>query len=310
MTALAPAPLHSDVARGPAGGRAHWLTTSDGVRIRLGLWAAPDARGTVIVFPGRTEYIEKYGLLAHDIQAAGYSVAAVDWRGQGLADRALVPRDIGHVGDFAEYQLDVRAVSGALSELNLPQPWYLIAHSMGGLIGLRALHERLEVARAVFSAPMWGISLSWPRRVAAPFLKFIARPLGLENRFAPTTGPWTPSAFDGNPLTTDREQFDYMEHQVAQYPDLALGGPSTRWMIAALAEATALMNRPPPAMPVLTFLGTAEWIVSQRAIRRRMANWPGSHLEILDGARHEVLMEAPHLRSPVLEKTLAWFDNR
>ena len=41
--------------------------------------------------------------------------------------------------------------------LALPRPWRLLAHSMGGTIGLRALTRGVPVAAAVFSAPMWGI---------------------------------------------------------------------------------------------------------------------------------------------------------
>jgi len=51
------APYRSDLADGPDT-RAVWLTTSDGVRIRAG-HAAPggDAKGTVFVLPGRSEYL-------------------------------------------------------------------------------------------------------------------------------------------------------------------------------------------------------------------------------------------------------------
>ncbi|MEM9756932.1 MAG: alpha/beta hydrolase, partial [Pseudomonadota bacterium] len=103
---LATAPLYEDVAEGPPGGAAYWLQAADGVRIRAAMWAEAGARGTILMFPGRTEYIEKYGRLAGDFRRAGYAMACIDWRGQGLADRAAAPRDLGHVGSFEEYQND------------------------------------------------------------------------------------------------------------------------------------------------------------------------------------------------------------
>lgn len=288
---------------------AFWLQTSDSVRIRLAVWSFAGARGTVIVFPGRTEYVEKYGLLAKDMHAAGYAMAAVDWRGQGLADRALTPRDKGHVGDFAEFQLDVDAMAEALARLaEAPRPWHLIAHSMGGSIGLRALHNGLDVDRVVFSAPMWGITMSWVGRITARVLRHVARPLGFDQAFVPSTGPAVPGDFKTNRLTTDPAQFDYMEGQIAAHPELALGGPSISWLTAALAETSALMEMPPPPKPALGFLGTSERIVSTSAIKGRFADWPGAKLEILEGAEHEVLMEAPHIRDAVLAQVLAWFD--
>ena len=42
---LSPAPFFEDVAGGPAGGAAHWLTTSDGTRIRVGHWR-PEGEAT------------------------------------------------------------------------------------------------------------------------------------------------------------------------------------------------------------------------------------------------------------------------
>ena len=98
------APLYSDVAKGPEGGSAYWLTTSDGVRIRIGVWGPKDtaSAGTILLFPGRTEYIEKYGEAAGVFAQAGYTTVSVAWRGQGLAERLLPERDKGPVGRFAD----------------------------------------------------------------------------------------------------------------------------------------------------------------------------------------------------------------
>ena len=38
--ALETAPFHADVADGPEGGQAWWLTCEDGTRIRVGAWPA------------------------------------------------------------------------------------------------------------------------------------------------------------------------------------------------------------------------------------------------------------------------------
>ena len=96
---LTPAPFFEDVAGGPPGGAAWWLTTSDEKRIRVGLWPtnAEEPRGTVLLFPGRTEYIEKYGRTAQELAERGFATLAIDWRGQGLSDRMLDDPRIGHV---------------------------------------------------------------------------------------------------------------------------------------------------------------------------------------------------------------------
>ena len=79
------APFHADVADAPEGARAFWLTAADGVRLRAVVWAG-GARGTAVIFPGRTEFAEKYGRVAGRAgRRAASSVAVIDWRGQGLS---------------------------------------------------------------------------------------------------------------------------------------------------------------------------------------------------------------------------------
>ncbi|MFN4172311.1 MAG: alpha/beta hydrolase, partial [Pseudorhodobacter sp.] len=158
-----PAPFHADLAEGPEGGHAVWLRAADGVRIRLGLWPA-GPKGRVLIFPGRTEYVEKYGPFASDLARAGYGAAAIDWRGQGLADRLAPDPMLGHVGRFSDYQRDMAAVLAHLEATDGEAPRFLLAHSMGGCIGLRALTDGrdggMAVRAAAFSAPMWGIHFS------------------------------------------------------------------------------------------------------------------------------------------------------
>jgi len=68
------APLYNDVARGPDGGFAVWAKAPDGVRLRFGIWPTKGAKGTVFLLPGRTEYIEKYGMAAGYLARAGFGV--------------------------------------------------------------------------------------------------------------------------------------------------------------------------------------------------------------------------------------------
>ncbi|WP_375550411.1 alpha/beta hydrolase [Rhodophyticola porphyridii] len=304
-----PAPYLADVADGPEDASTWWVTAEDGTRIRVGYWPG-GSKGTILMFPGRTEYIEKYGRLARDMAARGFGMVAIDWRGQGLADRPAHRRDMGHVVSFDEYRQDVAAVRQVLDQIAPPKPWYLIGHSMGGAIGLRALHDGIPVDRAVFTAPMWGIQMSPFLRSISGIVMGLSGPLGLDTRFAPTTGPAEAMVFDGNPLTSDRDNFDYMSRQVAEHPDLALGGPSIRWVNAALRETDALMAMPAPPVDALTILGALERIVEPAAIKERMARWPGGRLDVIDGAEHEVLMEAPGMRDGILTSIADWFERK
>lgn len=306
---MRPAPLFDAVADAPDGGRAFWLTARDGVRLRIGVWDK-GAKGTVLLFPGRTEYIEKYGRAAKDLAARGFSMLTIDWRGQGLSDRLLDDPATGHVHKFTDYQHDVSAMCDAARTLGLPKPWFLLAHSMGGCTGLRALMEELPVAAAVFSAPMWGIGLRPHVRPAAWALSWISRYGRFGHRYSPGTVPDTYvsiAPFEDNLLTTDTDMYAYMQNQLSAHPGLALGGPSLSWLYAALTETRKLRARPSPDIPTLTYLGSNERIIDTASVHARMSRWPSGKLQMVNGAEHEVLMETPDIRKRVYDESAAFF---
>ncbi|SDI50258.1 alpha/beta fold hydrolase [Alloyangia pacifica] len=305
------APFHAELADGPDGGRAFWVRAEDGLRLRIAHYPGPaKAEGTVLLFPGRTEYVEKYGRVSQEFAARGFHVLTIDWRGQGLADRMLEDVQTGHVHLFADYQKDVAALLDAVDVLGLPRPLHLLAHSMGGAIGLRALTRGLPVAAAGFTAPMWGIRMFGPVRPAAWALSWSGARMGMGHFYAPSTGPGSylsRTAFEGNVLTTDRASWDYMLRQVTEVPQLQLGGPSLRWLHEALAECLSLSRRPAPEVPCLTYLGSNERVVDPARIRARMASWPGGRLEVVQAGEHEVLMEDVVTRGRIVSQLVAHY---
>lgn len=307
------APLFHDAAEGPDGGRAWWLRAADGLRIRVGHWPRDmqqAGRGTVFLFPGRTEYIEKYGRAAADLARRGFDTLTIDWRGQGLADRMVADRRTGHVGRFTDYQHDVAAMVEAAQALDLPRPWYLLAHSMGGCIGLRALIDGMPVAACAFTGPMWGIQMATATRPAAWVMSWAGSRLGFGHQLAPGTKAETyvlAEPFDDNALTRDRDMYAYMQRQVTNYPDLALGGPSLRWLNEALVEMEHLARQPAPPPPCQTWLGTRERIVCPDRITARMSGWPSGTLVMIQGGEHEVLMDTPQTRAEVFDGVAAHF---
>lgn len=304
------APFLADVADAPEGVEARWLRTRDGVRIRAAFWRR-GAKGTVLLFPGRTEYIEKYGPAAGEFARRGYAMLSVDWRGQGLADRFLPDKLTGHVGRFSDYQKDVAALIALARSEKLPEPFFLVAHSMGGAIGLRALYEDLPVRAVAFSAPMWGIHMHPALRPAAWVLSTLSRPLGQGHNYAPGTSPVTyvvEAPFADNVLTRDPAMYEFMRRQVSQYPELSLGGPSLHWLNEALRDCLDLRRRPSPALPCCTTLGTLERVVDPAPVRERMTRWPEGRLDVIAGAEHEVMMEVPRIRARFYDQAAALFD--
>lgn len=304
------APYYDDLDDGPATTDCVWLTSADGVRIRAAYWPLAQAEGTVFILPGRTEYLEKYTRIAAGFAKRGFAALAIDWRGQGLADRVHEDPAAGHVEDFADYQLDLAEVIAHARTLDMPQPWHMLAHSMGGCIGLRAVMGQHPFRSAVFSAPMWGIKMAPGLGPIASIVASTSQKLGFSHRITPGQGResyFTTGAFDDNLLTTDAASWDWMRDQLRRHSELSLGGPSLNWLSEALREMRTLARMPSPALPALTYLGSDEGIVSASRIRDRMARWPGGTLRDMPGKRHEVLMEADITVDPVLDEIAAHF---
>ncbi|MDV7142786.1 alpha/beta hydrolase [Tropicimonas sp. TH_r6] len=309
---MEPAPFFANIADAPRGASAFWRVASDGVRLRIAELAPPPdgAKGTVLLFSGRTEYVEKYGPAAAALQARGFACLSLDWRGQGLSDRPLDDPATGHVLEFCEYQRDVAALLAVAEERALPRPYYLIAHSMGGGIGLRALHDGLPVKAVAFSGPMWGIALPAIYRPIARLLAALSHSTGFGHNYAPSTKPVTyvlEAPFEDNTLTTDPGMFDWMRRQLIAHPELALGGPSMTWLNAAFREMRQLRTLPAPALPCLTWVGTNERIVEMDAIRQMMAEWPGGTLKEIPGGEHEVMMESAEIRDAFFDAAAGLF---
>jgi len=308
---VTPAPFGTLPGDPSPAAKAFWLRTEDGLRLRAGHWQAENPRGSVLLFPGRTEYLEKYDSLARELNAAGYDVLAADWRGQGLSDRLIADPRPGHVGRFTDYQRDVVELVVAADELSLPRPWHLLAHSMGGAIGFAALHDGLPVQSAVFSAPMLGLNRSAPVLLFARAFTATAERFGWGERPTPGSGGYDTfvlrCSFQANLLTTDGLRWARTVAEAASWPERAIGGVSNHWLSEALAEIRRMSTLPAPTLPVLVGLGSDERIVSSSAIRRRVADWPSARLMLLPGARHEPLMERDSIRTPFLQAMLAHF---
>ena len=150
-------PVPEDVVTG-------MLKARDGVSIRFARWHPPPGRkGTVCLFQGRAEFIEKYFETVRELRARGFAVATMDWRGQGGSDRALSDPRKGHAGDFAEYERDVEVLMKEVVLPDCPPPIFAIGHSMGGTVLLRVARQGSRwFDRIVLSAPM--IRLSGKRK--------------------------------------------------------------------------------------------------------------------------------------------------
>lgn len=275
-----------------------WLQASDGVRLRYARFAREDTPpGRAIVFQtGRTEFIEKYFEAVHDLLDRGFTVYMMDWRGQGLSDRALAERHKGHIRDYALYVSDFAEFMTRVVLPDASGPVPLLAHSMGAHITYRYMHDHQDqFTHAIFSGPMFDIRFPRGSRTIFSAIVRTLAALGLSERWIGPNGAWDPDApFEGNVLTSDAERYADYGALCGENPDLAIGAPTVGWLVESL-RSIALLGRRGHAeavqTPVLIVWGTDDTLVSQAAIRKIVDRLPDARSLVVEGARHEVLKE-------------------
>lgn len=276
----------------PAGAVASFLSLRTDLRIRTALWRG-GARGSVLVLQGRTEYIEKYFETIGELSARGFTVAALDWRGQGASSRALPDSLRGHVHDFTDFTEDLAALLAAY-EAELPKPLLILAHSMGGHVALRALHDWPgRFGGAVLSAPMIRIR-QVPGFLVMLLSRFLAPDLYVQGPFDPYT-----ERFESNMVTHDAARFARNLGIIRSHPALALGAPTWGWLQAAIASSSLLMRRgylEAIKAPVLILSAEKERLVDNAAHVAAAKRLRRVTQIVLAGARHEILQETDAIR--------------
>jgi lysophospholipase len=279
------------------------LKTSDGVSLRFARWEPPAGRrGTVCILPGRTEWIEKYFETVRDLRARGFAVAILDWRGQGLSDRALGNRLKGYVRNFADYDVDLETFMREVVLPDCPPPIFAVGQSMGSTVLIRAAYRGHRwFDRIVLVAPMLAIA-GVNSMATAGMLMRIMRLAGFGASYVPgrNTGVMDLRPFAGNILTTDPVRYARNAAVLQAEPMLALGSPTIAWCDAAFRAMRAIGEPSYPArirQPILIVGAGRDAIVSNSAIEDFATLLrAGSHLVVV-GAQHEILMERDHIRS-------------
>jgi len=286
----------------PKGAVVDTVATEDGVQLRYARWAPnrSPVRGTVVILHGRTEFIEKYFETVNDLRRRGFAVATFDSRGQGGSGRLLGNPRKGHVRDFADHVNDFETVMQEVVLPDCPPPYYVLAHSTGGVIALlSAARLRTQIDRMVLTAPLLALSYGAPRmitRITGFLMHF-----GLGEAFAPGAGATLVQTqpYTGNLLTSDPLRYQRTLAIVDADPEIGTGGATIGWVNAAMRACmrTAEPDFPETVpMPVLIVLGGADTVVSNlaaEAFSRRVKT--AAHLRI-PGARHEILMESDQFR--------------
>lgn len=296
----------------PSGAKVGILSARDGASLRFATWwtTAPAKLGTVCLFEGRGEFIEKYFEVISELRRRGFAVAIMDWRGQGGSQRMLANPRKGHIDDFGQFDADLEQFMAEVVLPDCPAPYYGLAHSMGGNILLRSTRSRMcWFDRIVLTAPLIRLAEAQLGRRGACLRAELLTLCGLGTMYIPggSDSAWDEMPFENNELTSDRQRYERTQEVLRTAPWLGLGSPTIGWFHAA-CKSMALINSPEFAtsvkVPALIIAAGNDQVVSLRAIENFASCLRlGSHV-LIPGARHEILLERNSLR----EQFWAAFD--
>jgi lysophospholipase len=298
-----PAPLLTiPEAAFPAGAEAVWYLGAGGRRLRAVFCPALSPIGSVVLSPGRTEHLEKYVEVVHELIQRGFSVVVHDWRGQGLSDRLTGDRWRGHAQGFDDFLSDFKILIDVFED-RLPHPRMAVSHSMGGCLTLMAVARgEARFDGMILSAPMLGILTRGQPYFVARGLAWLMTRIGRGGDYV-LGGAYDPFVGDleTDGLTHDQARYDRTRAQMLAERDLVLGNVTWGWLDSALRAVEWLGRGDAIAkvdIPVTVVAAGDDRLVDNRALRVVTARLPHGRYVEIPGALHEILMETDELRAP------------
>lgn len=303
----------------PEGWRWHSFV-HNGRRLRFGSVfpkdTIPDA--VVVCLPGLSEFGEKYFETARDCLRKNLAFWVLDWMGQGGSGRYFDDSQKRHSSGFQDDVEDLHAlITGYVKHSSVHPdvgriPMAMLAHSMGGNIGLRYLKKYPETFEcAAFTAPMFGLKLceQLPKRLPLPF-SFVLQ-IFMPAHYAPGQSDWSPAMrpeHGVHALSSDPVRVKIHRQWFEAVPSLVVGGVTYGWIYQAVKSSARIVTKgflQTIKTPCLIGLAGQETLVNTPKTRHVARHLPRCELIEFHDARHEILMETDEIRNAFLEKFYA-----
>lgn len=268
-------------------------------------------KAAIVLSNGRIETLVKYKEFIYDCYRNDIAVYTMDHRGQGLSGRMAADSQRGYVEQFEDYVVDFSVFVNQIVSPRTPFKPVLVCHSMGCAIGyLTAKREPELFSRVVFCSPMFGIRPTIPD----PFLSiFLSAGLasnylfGRKPWYAFGQGPYIELPFRLNTLTHSQVRYKLFREEYKQAPALQLGGVTYQWLSTVIdamnqIEATAKEFN----LPTKVLISGADRVVDNQRIQRVVQQFPNADVDVIEGARHELLFESDEYRTPAVKAILAF----
>jgi len=263
----------------------------DGKKIAYRIYQVPDAKASVMLIHGFSEFLEKYNEMMYVLLHEGFNVYVTDLRGHGDSERFIDDPSKVEVHHFNDYIKDLRTFYDLkVKETTLPK--YLLGHSMGGGIAIQYMEMHCEdFSKAVFSSPMVRMRTGkfpfWVVRVVSALMKLF----GKGTEFAAGQHSFNPASHLDRSSCKSPERYEYiMDKRRAEVKNQTWGG-TYNWANAAAKNSVYILKQrhiDKITVPALVLCAGLDHMVKPEFIDKFAKRLPNGKYIFFPNARHEI----------------------
>jgi lysophospholipase len=277
------------------------------IEIYYKIFKQKDKEKAILISAGRTEAALKYKELIYDLFNNGFSIYINDHRGQGHSGRMIDDPEMGYIDDFQFYIDDMKYFYDTYLKAGNYKKTFLLAHSMGGAIGMTYLEQNPDdFIAAAFSSPMLGFK--------PPGCSIVKVMDGDKPKYALGEAEYKDdmTTFKGNILTGSEVRYDRMVNAFSKEPRAKLGGATYHWAHKSCEQFDYIFdNINKLNTPFILFSAKNEQIVDPHAHEKFVKKAQESGKDCVgfqvDDAQHELFIEKDEQRIQTINAILGFY---
>jgi lysophospholipase len=273
----------------------------------------PQERAAVLVVHGFCEYFGKYHEMIYYLWQAGYSVYFLDQRGHGFSGRETEKPDAVYVKSFDDYVEDQKTfLEKIVKQQSSSQRFFLLAHSMGGLVGALMLEAYPNLfEKAVLSCPMIRINYGNISPCVVQLLTVWATIAHRQKKYVPGAHDFDGTAdFDASSQRS-KSRFARILRQRQEEPHCQTNGATYGWTMAAIKASKLCeqqMNQ--IQIPVLLMEAGEDTKVDIAGEEFFLEHTQKTRIERFPESRHEIFHSVQADRERFYEAIFAFYGEK
>lgn len=283
----------------------------DGTTIHYDQYVHPDAKASIVISHGFTEFGEAYEEVIYYFLRNHYSVFTLDHRSHGYSERFSEDLSLVTVANFTDFIEDFNCY---INEIVRPAskgiPLLLYAHSMGGAIGALYLETYPDIFEAaILSSPMMEIDLgSYPlaltKLICNAFELF-----GISERYLFGHEEFKGISEFEISGSTSEARYNYVFNHRLKDENFQTSGGSFAWLTTSLKATEQLIeNASLIQVPTLLFQAGQDSLVKPSGQNQFVENASTVQMILVPDSKHEIYRSTNDVLIPYMNTILDFYE--